>query len=76
MHAFVLAIICISELIGIQKISIGIPGVILNPNILKATGKFSVVGKRGIQNLFNHFFCKFHKHIRFLARSIKASFQP
>ncbi|MEJ5021047.1 DUF3100 domain-containing protein [Ochrobactrum vermis] len=52
LHAFVLAIICISELIGIQKISIGIGaviflpmlyafalGVILNPNILKATGK-------------------------------------
>ncbi len=52
LHVFVLAIICISELVGIQKISIGIGaviflpmlyaftlGVILNPSILKATGK-------------------------------------
>lgn len=52
LHAFVLAIICFSELVGIQKISIGIGaviflpmlyafalGVILNPNILQATGK-------------------------------------
>ncbi|MBC2886867.1 DUF3100 domain-containing protein [Ochrobactrum sp. CM-21-5] len=52
LHGFVLAIIAISELIGVQKISIGIGAVILlpmlyafalgvffNPNILKATGK-------------------------------------
>lgn len=52
LHAFVLGIILVAELIGVQKVSIGIGaviflpmlyaftlGVVLNPNILKATGK-------------------------------------